>query len=449
MRRLSIRARITLGSVLVAVVLLGGALLVVRAQMAQVLSASDTALAAGDLTSFVADILADPEVEVDDPGTGVLVSIRNPDGQVEVDSLPHDVREVVEAREPADAEFRMTDDEDRGFVVVGRRVETTAGTWMLWSARSTSASELAMEGLDRVLLVGGGLLLAGFAAASWVLATLALRPVTRMRIRAEGLGTELDGELPIGRADDELADLARTLNDLLARVRASSVREKQMVSDAAHELRTPLAALRTQLELAHRDFGDAEALERDVRSAESSATRLAGLAGNLLELSRLEADEGGTSRQASAEALVTEFLGAVDRARLIALATSTEVAFDVSVPVGDVRYRLDSASFGRLADNLLANAVTAAAGGTVEARLIQEGGSLTLAVSDDGPGMPPDFLPHAFERFSRPDVARTAQSGGSGLGLALVQAIASAAGGTAEVANTQGGFTATAHLPKM
>lgn len=449
MRRLSIRARITVGSVLVAVVLLGGALLVVRAQMAQVLSTSDTALAAGDLTSFVADILADPEVEVDDPGTGVLVSIRNPDGQVEVDSLPHDVREVVEAREPADAEFRMTDDEDRGFVVVGRRVETTAGAWMLWSARSTSASELAMEGLDRVLLVGGGLLLAGFAAASWVLATLALRPVTRMRVRAEGLGTELDGELPIGRADDELADLARTLNDLLARVRASSVREKQMVSDAAHELRTPLAALRTQLELAHRDFGDAEALERDVRSAESSATRLAGLAGNLLELSRLEADEGGVSRQASAETLVTEFLGAVDRARLIALASSTEVAFDVSVPVGDERYRLDSASFGRLADNLLANAVTAAAGGTVEARLIQEGGSLTLAVSDDGPGMPADFVPHAFERFSRPDVARTAHSGGSGLGLALVQAIASAAGGTAELANTPDGFTATAHLPKM
>jgi two-component system, OmpR family, sensor kinase len=449
MRRLSIRARITVGSVLVAVVLLGGALLVVRAQMAQVLSTSDTALAAGDLTPFAADIRADPEVEVDDPGTGVLVLIRNPDGDVDVDSLPHDVREVVDAREPADAEFRMTDDEGRGFVVVGRRVETTAGTWMLWSARSTSASELAMEGLGRVLLVGGGLLLAGFAAASWVLATLALRPVTRMRIRAEGLGTELDGELPIGRADDELADLARTLNDLLARVRASSLREKQMVSDAAHELRTPLAALRTQLELAHRDFGDAEALEHDVRSAESSATRLAGLAGNLLELSRLEADEGGASRQASAEALVTEFLGAVDRARLIALASSTEVAFDVSVPVGDERYRLDAASFGRLADNLLANAVTAAAGGTVEARLIQEGGSLTLAVSDDGPGMPADFVPHAFERFSRPDLARTAQNGGSGLGLALVQAIATAAGGTAELANTPAGFTATARLPKM
>ncbi len=449
MRRLSIRARITLGSVLVAVVLLSGALLLVRGQVGQVLAGSDAALAAGDLAGFVSDIAADPEGEIDDPGTGVLVSIRNPDGVVQVDTLPHDVREVVDERAPGDVEFRITDDEDRGFVVVGRVVDTAAGSWMLWAARSTSASELALEGLDRLLLVGGALLLAGFAAASWVLATVALRPVTRMRIRAESLGTALDGELPIGRADDEIAALARTLNALLARVRASSVREKQMVSDAAHELRTPLAALRAQLELAHRDFGDADALERDVRGAESTATRLASLAGNLLELSRLEADDGAAPRVATASQLVTEFLGAVDRARLLALGASTEVVFDVSTAREADGYALDAAAFGRLADNLLTNALTAAPGGTVEARLTQADDELILVVSDDGPGMPPDFVPHAFERFSRPDAARTSQGGGSGLGLALVQAIALAAGGTAEVANTPTGFSATVRLPKM
>jgi signal transduction histidine kinase len=448
-RRLSIRARITLGSVLVAVLLLSGALLLVRGQVAQVLAASDAALAGGDLAGFVADIAADPGSEIDDPGTGVLVLVRSPDGAAQVDTLPHDVRDIVDTREPGDTQFRMTDDEDRGFVVVGRTVESGAGSWMLWAARSTSASELALEGIDRLLVLGGALLLAGFAAASWVLATLALRPVTRMRRHAESLGAALDGELPVGPADDELARLARTLNDLLARVRASAAREKQVVSDAAHEMRTPLAALRTQLELAHRDFGDAEALERDVRSAESSATRLAGLAGNLLELSRLEADAGAGARIASAAQLGTEFLGAVDRARLLGLASSTEIGFDLALSREDVTYRLDAASFGRLADNLLSNAVSASAGGAVEADLVQDADMLTLVVSDDGPGMPADFLPHAFERFSRPDAARTSQTGGSGLGLALVQAIASAAGGTAEVANIPIGFAATVRLPKM
>ncbi|WP_395639898.1 sensor histidine kinase [Pseudolysinimonas sp.] len=449
MRRLSIRARITLGSVLVAVVLLAGALLVVRGQTAHVLAGSDAALATGDLTAFVADISADPEGEVDDPGTGVLVAIVSPAGVVQVDTLPHDVREVVDGQDPRESEFRMTDDEGRGFVVVGRIVETDAGEWMLWAARSTSASELALEGLGRLLIVGGVLLLVGFAGASWVLATVALRPVTRMRVRAEGLGATLDGELPIGRADDELAALARTLNDLLARVRAATAREKQMVSDAAHELRTPLAALRTQLELAHRDFGDADALARHVRDAEFSATRLASLAGNLLELSRLDAEGDKAVRVASATDLVAEFLGAVDRARLLALASSTEVAFEVAEAAVADRYGLDAASFGRLADNLLANAVSAAPGGNVEARLSLNADGLTLVVSDDGPGMPPEFVPHAFERFTRPDAARTSQAGGSGLGLALVRAIASAADGTAEVANTPTGFAATVRLPKM
>ena len=451
MNRLSIRARITLGSVLVAALLLAGAMFIVRAQVALVLADSDAALAAGDLASFAADIAADPEAEIDDPGTGVLVSVRSPDGELQVDTLPHEVHEAVERRDPADEVFRLTDDDDdeRGFVVVGRVIDTSAGEWTLRAARSTSASELALRGLDRVLVIGGAALLIGFGAASWILATVALRPVTRMRRRAEGLGETLEGELPIGRADDELAALARTLNDLLARVRTSAAREKQMVSDAAHELRTPLAALSTQLELAHRDFGDAEALARDVRSAEASAGRLARLAGNLLELSRLEADESATSRVAEGRDLVTEFLGAIDRARLLALASSTEVGFDIETDGPDGRFRLDAASFGRLADNLLANAVSAASGGTVEARLTQDANGLTLVVSDDGPGMPEDFLPHAFERFTRPDAARTSTGGGSGLGLALVHAIASAAGGTAEVANTPTGFAATVRLPKM
>lgn len=449
MRRLSIRSRITLGSVLIAAVLLAGALLIVRAQVAAVLSDSDVALAAGDLSGFVSDIREHPDAEVDDPGTGVLVYVRSPAGVIQVNTLPHDVLDEIGHRPSTDDEFRMTDDEDRGFVVVGRVVSTSAGDWMLWSARSTSASELAIDGLDRVFLVSGVVLLVGFGLASWLLATLALRPVSRMRRRADSLGTAIDGDLPVGEAHDELSALATTLNALLGRVRASTLREKQMVSDAAHELRTPLASLRTQLELAHDDVGDAAALARHLQSAESSVERLGSLAANLLELSRLEAAEDDASRSSDTADLVRELMSCVDRARITGLATGTDVGFELTATDQPRTYRIDVQAFGRIADNLLSNAVTASAGGTVEAQLAQTGEGLELTVADDGPGMPDDFIPRAFERFSRPDDARTSRNGGSGLGLALVHALATAAGGTVALHNTSRGFQAVVTLPNM
>jgi signal transduction histidine kinase len=328
-------------------------------------------------------------------------------------------------------------------------VETPAGTWALWSARSTASSSLALEGLDRVLVIGGIVLLAGFGLASWLLTTTALRPVARMRKRAESLGTAMDGDLPVGRAQDELAALATTLNDLLARVRASTMREKQMVSDAAHELRTPLASLRIQLELAHDDFGDAPALAAHLTGAEASVERLSSLATNLLELSRLESNEASAAT-ASTSQLVTELMGSVDRARMLGLAKSAEIGFDL-VDTDEARdYPIDAQAFGRVADNLLSNAVAAVGtGGVIEATLRQDTRGVILEVVDDGPGMAQEFLANAFERFSRPDSARAASAGGSGLGLALVKATAVAAGGTVELRNGNPGLVVAVTIPNM
>jgi signal transduction histidine kinase len=453
MRRLSVRARITLGSLAVAAVLLVVSLLIVHAQLVGILSNADIQLAQGDLTSFQRDITADPTSEVDDPGTGVLVYVRSPAGKVDVNTLPHDVLIRVEGRQPADYQFRMDDDEGRGFVVVGRVVHTSAGDWALWSARNTSASELAERELVQVLVIGGIVLMLGFAAASWILTTAALRPVGRMRRQADSLGASLDGALPVGRAQDELAALATTLNELLARVRAASVREKQMVSDAAHELRTPLASLTTQLELAHGDFGDADALAAHLEGAQASVERLSALATKLLELNRLETQ--GPATPAATGELVTELMGAVDRARMLALArsaaeSSLEVGFDLRDTDTARHYALDAQGFGRIADNLLTNAINALDGrGAVEAVLEQSLGGITLTVRDDGPGMPDDFLPLAFERFSRPDIARSTASGGSGLGLALVRAIVTAAGGDVFLHNTHPGFEVVVRIPNM
>ncbi len=448
MRRLSIRARITIGSLIVAAVLLTAALLVVRTQVQSILANADSALAQGDLTPFENDIVSAPTAEVDNPGTGVLVYVRDPASSVEVNTLPHDIVGVVGERAAATEQFAFTDDEGRDFIVVGREVRTSAGVWALWSARSTSSSELALEGLDRVLVIGGVVLLIGFGAASWILATVALRPVTRMRRRAAALGTTLDGDLPVGAARDELAALATTLNDLLARLRASSHREKQMISDAAHELRTPLASLTTQLELAHDDEEDAGALSEHLRGAEASVARLAALATNLLELNRLESD-AGSQRTATGEELTTELMGAIDRARMLGIARSIEVRFTVEGS-DEAAVTLDARSFGRVLDNLLVNAVNAVDdGGSIDVELDLAATDAVLTVSDDGPGMPDDFLDKAFERFSRPDDARSAQAGGSGLGLALVRALVDSAGGTVKVRNRTPGLEVEVRLPKM
>ncbi|MGV8883892.1 MAG: sensor histidine kinase [Rhodoglobus sp.] len=406
--RLSARSRITLGSAAVAAVLVILALLVVRAQVSAILADADSTLARSDLISFEKDVKANPEEPVDDPGTGVLVFVRDPGGTVQVNTLPHDLSELAAPRQQGDDEFVTTDDEGRTFVMIGKAVSTSAGTWMLWSARSTSSSELALNGLDRVLISGGLILLGGIAAASWIIATLALAPV-----------------------------------------QAASAREKQMVSDAAHELRTPLAALRTQLELAHSDFGNAEALAEQVQVAEASVDRLTSLASNLLELSRLEA-RGASDALSTASELVDEFTGSIDRARMLALRKSVSVDFDVTVVDDAARFRIDAQAFGRLVDNVVSNAITAVdRDGAVNATLVQRANLLILTVSDNGPGMPDEFLPIAFERFTRPDSSRTISTGGSGLGLALVQALARDAGGDSTVQNTHPGLQVTVSIPQM
>jgi signal transduction histidine kinase len=449
-RRLSIRARITLGSAAIAAVLLAVALFAVHAQVAIILGNTNVTLAQGDLVSFEKDIVANPTESVDDPGTGVLVYVRNPAGVVEVNTLPHDVNLAVDGRATATEQFTITDDEGRNFVVVGQSVQTSDGTWALWSARNTSSIELALDSLNGWLIGGGLALLFGFALASWLLASAALRPVAAMRRQAELLGSDPgDGGLAVGDVHDELSELAMTLNDLLARVRDSAAREKQIVSDAAHELRTPLAALRTQLELAHDDFGDAHALAAQVSAAEDSVQRLTSLASNLLELSRLDATSE-RERASTVSQLENEFLGSIDRARLLGLGTHADIGFELELTDAAARIAVDSDSFGRMLDNVLVNSIAATGqGGEVTASLRQSQVGLTLEVRDDGPGMPESFLPRAFERFSRPDGARTSATGGSGLGLALVRAIAEAAGGSATATNSHPGLVVTVTLPQL
>jgi two-component system, OmpR family, sensor kinase len=448
-RSLSIRTRITLGSALVAVIVIGVAIVGIRINAESTLHSSDVTLATTDLASFEKDLAENGGVHVDTPGAGILVLIRDPEGHVEVSTLPDEVREAIESRQPGHSTFTATED-GSPYVVISRTVKTTNGTWGLWAARSTASSRLVLAKLDVALIIGGFLALIAFTLASWLLATFALRPVTAMRRRAQTLsGTGDDERLPVGFANDELSSLAVTLNNFLDRVHDGTLRERRMVSDAAHELRTPLAALRTQLELAHDDFGDADALAREILGAETSVARLTALANGLLELSRIEGAEQDAGRATITE-LIDESMGSVDRARMIALAKQVDVSFATDDLDDDVAYAIEPDAFARVVDNLFSNAINAVSdGGTVGLTLRNTADALEIEVTDNGPGVPASFLPTAFDRFSRPDDSRSAAAGGSGLGLALVRAIAESAGGTAHLTNGRSGAVATVRLPKM
>ncbi|WP_431219738.1 sensor histidine kinase [Leifsonia xyli] len=388
------------------------------------------------------------------------------DGTILASTMPEGLEDRMEALVGQGGQARDVQVGDEHYLVLSRSVTTSDGVMHVVAARNEETTALLLDRLTAALLIGAGVLIFAFGAASWLLARTALRPVSRMREQADRIAASTPDEaglLPVGPAQDELSELATTLNDLILRLRASADRERQMVSDASHELRTPLAVLRGQLELAELDAGDPDALLLDIRSSHSTAIRLAQLANNLLELSRIEA--GPSSGRIDWRTLVDELTDAIDRARL--LVSSDDDAAGISVdfeydprrrPDAGARVVLSPTDFGRILDNLLGNAITAirSAGdhpeATVTASLALGAGpdgeeSVILTVRDSGPGMPQEFIPVALDRFTRADGSRTSQSGG-GLGLAIVGALADAAGGHVVLANGEpSGLTVTVTLP--
>jgi len=443
-RGLRIRTRLVLGTAVVGIVVLAVALIVARFEISKLLYDSAVQLARSDLTSFAVDLQRNPGEQPDTVANGLLVVVKDPSGQDVRDTAPHDVRLSLPATATG-KDFTFDDDEGRSYVVVSRVVRTSEGDWSLWAARDVSSSRSAVAGIDLVFVLMGIGLLVVIVLASVFLVRGALRPVEEMRRHAETLtGDEL---LPVGDNDDELARLASTLNGSVSRVRDAARRERRMVSDAAHELRTPLAGLAAELELTRRHRDDAEQLDTGLASAQRSAQRLGELATNLLELSRLD-DAQGPPESAGGTAIAAELLDAIDRARTLVADRRVRIDDDIALADPAARYEIGAMAVSRIADNLLSNAVRAVGDdGVVVVRAVEDGHALVLRVEDDGPGVPDDFLPVAFERFSRADPARHQE--GSGLGLALVAAIAHASGGVVRAENLAPGFAIEVRLPKM
>jgi heavy metal sensor kinase len=303
--------------------------------------------------------------------------------------------------------------------------------------------EEALDGLLAQLLVVGPLALLLTSVAGYFLAGAALRPVEAMRARAAEISSErADRRLPLPSAHDEIRRLGETLNEMLGRLEEGLARERRFVADASHELRTPLASLRTELELALRRPRSQDELEAALRSATEEVERLVRLAEDLLVLAR--ADDGRLPLSLDRHS-VRELLDAV-AGRFDTRARTEGRTIEVTASADDVfsadRARLEQA-LGNLVDNALRHG-----SGAVQLAGGVENGTVALRVSDGGWGFPPDFLPYAFERFSRVDVARG--SGGTGLGLAIVDAIARAHGGSASAANRpEGGAEITLSIPAV
>ncbi|MET4782460.1 HAMP domain-containing sensor histidine kinase [Glaciihabitans sp. UYNi722] len=446
--RLTIRWRITLGTLAIVAVLAAAAVFAFRAQVGSILSTTTTTVLSHDSAPYVAAILAHPDEKVDSPGRGQLLAVVDPSGSAVESSLPKSLRAQLHRILLMGEEVKSVVVGDDTYRVLNKTVVTDSGEWHVVTARNQDSSILSLDRITQALVVGAVIIVIGFGIASWLLTAAALRPVSRMRRQARALVAEGSTEpLPVGPARDELSALATTLNEFIADVRQSVDRERQLVSDASHELRTPLAILMTQLELAHLNSGDAASLEAEIVTAQRSVARLSGLATGLLELSQIEArpPESGSGW----DELAAELAASVDRSRLLAVAKGVTIDFDVTAEPSDASYLIAAGNFGRLVDNLSTNAIAAVdEGGSVRIALRHSTGELVLNVVDDGPGMTEEFLPIAFDRFSRPDEARAKRTGGSGLGLSIVHAMVAAANGRVTLANSDG-FSVMVTLPTI
>lgn len=311
--------------------------------------------------------------------------------------------------------------------------EPVAGTRLIVVVgRSQKIREHAIESLVAALLLGIPLGLALASLAGYAIAATALRPVERMRQRAETLSmAEPGARLPVPDTGDEIAALGETLNDMLARLERSFASERALTTKTHHELRAPLAILKSELESAVRRKRPVEEMEAALRSAAEETDRLAQLAEDLLVVAR--ADQGKLPVFLSDTDLseIVNRLGEPAGVRAQQLGRELDVLARRPCHV-----RADPEQVTRALDNMLDNALTYG-DGRVRIFTVARNGSLELHVTDEGAGFPDDFLPRAFERFSRADTSDG--GGGAGFGLAIVEAVAHAHGGTAAAANRPNG----------
>ncbi|MGW2344861.1 sensor histidine kinase [Streptomyces sp. NPDC001661] len=371
----------------------------------------------GTGTSGVKPVAARPDDDGDDGGDD---SKQN--GSVS-DHTDHTDGSAIIDGDSADYRFAAVEVED-----------TAYGDLTVYAGGSLEAEQSAVNTALTSMLIGFPVLLVIVGGVTYLVTRRALRPVEGIRAEMAAItaSQDLGRRVPEPDTHDEVARLAGTTNETLAALESSVERQRRFVADASHELRSPIASLRTQLEV-----GAAHPELLDVDGAVEDTVRLQELAADLLLLARLDAGEkpGGAG---------------VDLAALVREELSQRTGDRVPVAVDVTAVPQVSGSRGQLArvlGNLVDNAQRHARAG-VRVAVRAEGGRVVLSVADDGQGVPDGERERIFERFVRLDDARTRDGGGAGLGLAIARDVAERHGGSLTVRSApEGGALFELELP--
>ena len=290
-------------------------------------------------------------------------------------------------------------------------VAVAGGNFFVVGMASLAEVRHSVRTLWSGLRLGIPLVVFAVALVAWFLAGRALRPVEAMRREVENISaTTLQRRVREPRSHDEVARLARTMNSMLERLQASRDHERQFLSDASHELRSPLASMRAQLETG--------SWPSSADGVKAEAARLTHIVDDLMDLAK--ADEAAPpSSDTDLDEVVLEEVAAIASTSTITIATMN---------VGAARLIGDRQALGRMVRNLVDNAWRHAAS-RVDVSLTNIDGVVTLTVDDDGDGVAEDDRERIFERFTRTDSSRSRDTGGVGLGLAVARATARRHGG--------------------
>jgi heavy metal sensor kinase len=314
-------------------------------------------------------------------------------------------------------------------IVIGRL--TNEITRVLGSFRYV----LGVSGLGVVILAGAGGLF---------LANRVLKPVDRITRTAQEIGgSDLSQRINV-HGEDELGRLASTLNSMIERLNAAFDRQRQFTADASHELRTPLAIVQAESTLALSKNRTEAEYRKSLELVSQEINYMSAVIGKLLFLARNEVGKEPLNfEEVNLRELLTELASAFD-----GLTREKELRFKLN-PLDEITIKGDRIKLRQLFLNILENAVRYTPnGGSISGSLIKDKDTAIISISDTGIGIPPEHLPHIFERFYRVDKARSRAEGGTGLGLAIAKYIAEAHGGKIEVESQVGkGSTFSVKLP--
>jgi heavy metal sensor kinase len=341
-------------------------------------------------------------------------------------SRPYDPLPAIDKK---DVSFFTTNLDDLQYRIAMRTVEASGQTFRVRAAIPTEPFDQALDRFRLILKETLPFLVVLASLAGYWLSGRALATARNIGVQ------NLSGRLAVPPANDELRRLSETLNDMLGRIEASVKRITQFTADASHDLRTPVALIRTSAELALRrprmEDEYRETLSRILTTSEETTH----LMENLLTLAR--ADAGAADLEFRNIDLVPHLEKISEEAGILAAGKGIQVTSELAP--GPVRISGDPAAIERLLLIVIENAVKyTPAGGNIQMNLANGSGTARIEIRDSGIGINEKDLPHIFERFFRADQARSRESGGSGLGLAIAHWIVDLHGGSIEAHSTLG-----------